>query len=94
MPPRASLHLARGLGTPSGEFPLAQGTRTHERVSVSLEAALDPRRCTYSPDRSIKCSGASRAPGSKANPRHASPLISPENHIPALFDQPALCGHP
>jgi hypothetical protein len=55
---------------------------------------LDPRRRTSSPDRSIKCSGTLRAPRSKANPRHTNPLKPPGNHIPALFDQPALCDHP
>jgi hypothetical protein len=35
MPPRASLRLARGIQTP-------------ERVSASLEAALDPQCRTYS----------------------------------------------
>jgi hypothetical protein len=81
MPPRASLRLARGIRTP-------------ERVSASLEAVLDPRCRTYSPDQSIKCSGTPQALGSKANPRHADPLTPPENHIPTLFDQPALCDHP
>jgi hypothetical protein len=52
---------------------------------------LDPRRRTYSLDRSIKCFGTSWAPGSKANPRRAGPLTPPGNHIPVLFDQPALC---
>jgi hypothetical protein len=36
----------------------------------------------------------SRAPKSKVNPRHTGPLTPPGNHIPALFDQPALFGHP
>jgi hypothetical protein len=36
----------------------------------------------------------SRAPESKANPHHAGPLTPPGNHIPVLFDQPALCDHP
>jgi hypothetical protein len=78
-PPRASLRLARGIRTP-------------KRVSASLEAALNPRCRTNSLDWSIKCSGTSWAPG--ANPRHAGPLTPPGNHIPVLFDQPALCGHP
>jgi hypothetical protein len=46
-PPRVSLYLARGL-PPLG------------RVSASLEDVLDARRCTYSPDQSIKCSGTPR----------------------------------
>jgi hypothetical protein len=33
-------------------------------------------------------------PRSKANPRHAGPLTLHGNHIPTLFDQPTLCGHP
>jgi hypothetical protein len=32
--------------------------------------------------------------GSKANSRHAGPLTPCGNHIPVLFRQPALCGHP
>jgi hypothetical protein len=28
------------------------------------------------------------------NPRHTGPLTPLGNHIPALFDQPTLCGHP
>jgi hypothetical protein len=37
----------------------------------------------------------SRAPGSRANPRHAVPLTPPGNPAQALFHQPpALCGHP
>jgi hypothetical protein len=90
--PRASFRLARG--PPRTSLRLARGTRTAERVSASLEAALDPRHRTCSSDRSIKCSGMSRAPGSKANPRHVGPLTPSGNHIPVLFDQPVLCGHP
>jgi hypothetical protein len=89
--PRASLHLARG---PDTSLCLARGTGTPERVSASLEATSDPRRRTYSPDRSIKCPGTSQALGAKANPHHADPLTSPWNHIPALFHQPTLCDHP
>jgi hypothetical protein len=80
--------------TPPGRVSTSLEGLTPERVSVSLEAALDPRRRTCSPDRSIKCSGTSRAPGSKANPRRAGPLTPPGNQIPVLFDQPALCSHP
>jgi hypothetical protein len=86
--------LLEGLTPPRASLHLAQGTRTPERFSASFEAALDPRRCTYSPDQSIKCPGTSREPRSKANPRHAGPLTPPGNHIPTLFHQPALCGHP
>jgi hypothetical protein len=90
-----SLCLSRGLDPPSrASLRLARGTRTPERVFASLEAALDPRHRTCSPDRSIKCSGMSRAPGSKVNPRLAGPPTPPGNHIPAVFDQPALCVHP
>jgi hypothetical protein len=71
----------------------ARGTGTSEKVSISLEAALDARRRTCSPDRSIKFSGTSRTPRSKANPHHAGALTLPGNYISALFDQPALCGH-
>jgi hypothetical protein len=81
-PPRANLRLARGPGAPSGESP------PRSRPS----RARGP--CAYSPDRSIKCSDATRAHKSKANPRHAGALTPPGNRIPALFRQPALCGHP
>jgi hypothetical protein len=80
MAPRASSRLARGT------HPLTWG-------SASLEVALDPRHHTYSPDRSIKCSDAWRAPGSKANPRHAGPLTPPGNQISTLFNRPTLCSH-
>jgi hypothetical protein len=30
----------------------------------------------------------------KGESRHTGPLTPPGNHIPVLFDQPALCGHP
>jgi hypothetical protein len=92
--PRVNLRLAQGPDASSGEFPPRSRDPDPERVSASLEATLDPRHCTGSPDRSIKCSSTLRAPRSKENPRHASPLKPPGNHIPALFDQPALCGHP
>jgi hypothetical protein len=59
-----------------------------------LEAALDPRHHTYSPDRSIKCFGTSCVPGSKTSPQHVGPLTPPGNHISSLFDQPTLCSHP
>jgi hypothetical protein len=92
--PRANLCLARGLDAPSGEFPPRSRDPDPERVFTSLEATLGPRRRICSPDRSIKCSGTSRAPGSKANTHHAGPLTPLGNHNPALFDQPALCDHP
>jgi hypothetical protein len=72
----------------------SQPSRHETSISASLEAALDPRHRTCSPDWSIKYSGMSRAPGSKANPHHADPLTPPGNHISTLFDRPALCGHP
>jgi hypothetical protein len=76
-PPRARLRLARGLCAPWG------GSPPHSRLSrVHLSR-------THSPDRSIKCSNTTRAPGSKANPRHAGPPTPPGNHIPALFRQPS-----
>jgi hypothetical protein len=46
-----------------------------------------------SPNQSIKCSDTTGAHGSKENPRHACALALSENRIPALFRQPALCGH-
>jgi hypothetical protein len=55
---------------------------------------LGPRHRICSSDWSIKCSGTSRAPESKANPCHTGPLTPPGNHIPTLFDQLAFCGHP
>jgi hypothetical protein len=80
--PRAGLRLARGLCAPSGGFPPRSGV---SRVR---------RSCTHSPDRSIKCSGTPRAPGSRTNPRHAGPLTPPGNHIPALFRQPLVRPSP
>jgi hypothetical protein len=35
-----------------------------------------------------------RAHEPKANPYHVGALIPPGNRLPALFRQPALCGHP
>jgi hypothetical protein len=105
-PPRASLRSAslEGLTPPRVSLHLARGTRTPERVSASLEAALDPRRRTYSPDRSIKCSSTSWAPGSNVNPRHTDPLTPPGNHPRRCLTNPhcvvipgavrALCGKP
>jgi hypothetical protein len=72
-PPRVRLRLAQGLCTPSG------GSLSRLRLLRVHHSR------THSPDRSIKCSDATRAPGSKANPRHAGPLTPPGNHIPALF---------
>jgi hypothetical protein len=67
---------------------------THPRASFRLaRGCLGPTAPHLLPDQSIKCSGTSRALESKANP-HADPLTLPGNHIPTLFDQPALCGHP
>jgi hypothetical protein len=80
---------------PSGEStPCSRARRPLGRDSASLEVASDPRRRTYSPDQSIKCTGTAWVLGSKANPRHAGPLTPPGNHIPAMFHQPTLCGHP
>jgi hypothetical protein len=81
-PPRANLRLARGLDAPSGESP------PRSRPSQ----ARDPS--AHSPDQSIKCSGTTRALGSKANPRHTGPPTPPGNHIPALIHQPFPYGHP
>jgi hypothetical protein len=81
-PPRENLRLARGRDTPLGP------------ISASLEAAPSSRPPRPLPDQSIKCSGTTRAPGSKVNPCHAGPLTPPGNHISALFRQPSPCGHP
>jgi hypothetical protein len=90
-----SLRLARGPNAPSGESPpRSRDWDPLGRDSALLEVTLGPRRRTYSPGQSIKCSGKPRAPGSKANRRHASPLTPLGNHISALFHQPALRGHP
>jgi hypothetical protein len=90
-----NLRLARELDTPSGEFLHRSRARLPlRRVPVSLEAALDPWNRTCSPDRSIKCSGMSQEPGSKANHHRVGPLTPPGNQIPALFDQPVVCIHP
>jgi hypothetical protein len=95
-----NLRLARGADAPSGRCPpRSRAGRPLGRVSASLKTALDPRHHKCSPVRSIKCSGMSRAPESKANPRHAGPLTLLGKSSPALFGQPALwpsltlCGH-
>jgi hypothetical protein len=77
-PPRAKLHLARGLDAPSGESP----------PRSRLPQARSPH--AHSPDQSIKCSDMTWVLGSKVNPRHADPLTPPGNHTPALFRQPSL----
>jgi hypothetical protein len=76
--PRVRLRLARGLCAPSGGSPPHSGFSRVRR----------PR--AHFPDRSIKCSDMSRAPGSRMNPRHAGSLTPPGNRIPALFHQPSL----
>jgi hypothetical protein len=81
-PPRANLHLARWLNAPSGESP----PRSRSPRARGTRA--------HSLDQSIKCSGTTLVPGSKANPRHAGPLTPPGNRIPALFRQPSPCYHP
>jgi hypothetical protein len=73
LPRSRSWRLARGPDAPSGEPP--------PRSRAWLRLALAPRRRTYFPDRSIKCSGTLRAPGSKANP--PTRVVRPS---------PALCG--
>jgi hypothetical protein len=108
-PPRANFRLARGLRSPSGEPPpRSRATRPLGRISASLEGyappsgeyplrsrpprARGPR--AHSLDQSIKSSGTTRAPRSKANPHHASALTPLGNLISMLFHQPAQCGHP
>jgi hypothetical protein len=67
---------------------------SHSLPPLVRRIGPSPGRRACSPDQSIKCSGASRAPGSRANPHHAGPLTPPGNPAPALFRQPpALCGH-
>jgi hypothetical protein len=89
-PPRAKLRLARGLDAPSGETPpRSRAICAVGRVSASLEALAGPPLPHPLPDRSIKYSDTTQAPGSKENPRHADPLTSPGNHILALFRQPS-----
>jgi hypothetical protein len=81
-PPRADLRLARGLSA------LSNGSPPCSRPS----RACGPR--AHSPNQSIKCSDTTRVHRSKENPRHIGALTLPRNRIPALFRQPALCGHP
>jgi hypothetical protein len=80
-PPRENLRLARGLDAPSGESP-------HRSRS---SRACGPR--AHSPNQRIKCwhDASARV---KGECRHAGALTPPGNRIPALFRQPALCGHP
>jgi hypothetical protein len=81
-PPRVILRLARGPNAPSGDSPpRSRPPRTHG-------AAPTP------PTRALNALARRGRPGQKANPLHAGPLTPPGNHIPALFRQPALCGHP
>jgi hypothetical protein len=90
-----NLRLAHGPDAASDESPpRSRAGRPLGRVSAMLEAAPSSRPHTHSPDQSIKCSGTTRVPGSKVNPRHAGPLTPLGNHIPALFRQPSPCGHP
>jgi hypothetical protein len=84
-PPRAWRRLRRVSASLKGPALLSG-------FSVSLEAALDPRPRTSSPDQGIKCSDASRAPGSKANPRRVGPLTPPGNHILVLYSHPGTVG--
>jgi hypothetical protein len=89
LPPRSR---ARCYTTKSS--PRSRAGRPLGRTSASLEAAPSSQPPRPLPDQSIKCSGTTRAPESKANPHHAGPLTPPGNHIPALFRQPSPCGHP
>jgi hypothetical protein len=91
-PVQGGAHDPNNLGSPSGFQPGHPSIRT----SASLEAALSsrPPRPLPPPHQSTKRSNTTRGPGSKANPRHTSPLTPPENHILALFHQPSLSGHP
>jgi hypothetical protein len=89
-PPRANLRLARGLDAPSGESPPRSGAGRPSGESPPCSRPLRARSPhAHSPDQSIKFSDTTRAPGSKANPRHAGPLTPLGNHIPALFRQPS-----
>jgi hypothetical protein len=81
-PPRVILRLAQGPGTPSGDSPpRSRPTRAHDVAPTPLTRALNvvARR---------------GRPGQKVNPHHAGPLTPPGNHVPELFRQPALRGHP
>jgi hypothetical protein len=86
--------LLEGL-TPLGRvFASLKGTTPPWARLHLARGRLRPRHRTYSSNQGIKCSGTPQALGSKVNPRHAGPLTPLGNHIPALFHQPALCGHP
>jgi hypothetical protein len=86
--------LARGLGTPSDEFsPRSKVPAPRVRLHLA-RGHPRPAALYLLHDRDIKHSDTSRAPGSKADPRHTDPLTLPGNHILMLFDQPALCSHP
>jgi hypothetical protein len=70
-----NLRLARGLDAPSGESPpRSRARRPLGRISSSLEVAPSSRPPHPLPDHSIKCSGTTRAPGSKgeSSPRRPS----------------------
>jgi hypothetical protein len=80
--PRAILRLARGPDAPSGDSP------PRSRPPQARDAAPTP------PTRTLNALARHGCPGQKANTHHAGPLTPPGNHIPTLFRQPALCGHP
>jgi hypothetical protein len=86
-PPRAGLRLARGPDAPSREI--------LPRSRLAWVPHLRPVTSHLLPNPSIKCSGTSWVPGSKANPRHTGSLTPPGNPTPAQFRRPpVLCGHP
>jgi hypothetical protein len=86
---------SRGLDAPSGETPSrSRAMRALGQVSASLEALAGLPLPHPLPDPSINCFDTTRAPGSKANPRHANSLTPPGYHILALFCQPSWLGHP
>jgi hypothetical protein len=84
------------VGRPLGRISASLEGWTPSRANLCL-ARGRPELAAPAPTPSTRALNAfdmMRAPGSKANPRHASPLTPPGNRISALFRQPALCGHP
>jgi hypothetical protein len=93
--PRVSLRLARGPGAASPGLRLARGPSApsgesppRSRPPPTHDAAPTP------PTRALNALARRGHSGQRRIPATTGPLTPPGNRIPALFHQPALCGHP
>jgi hypothetical protein len=93
--PRVSLRLARGPGAASPGLRLARGPSAPSgesppcsRPPPTHDAAPTP------PTRALNALARRGHSGQRRIPATTGPLTPPGNRIPALFHQPALCGHP